>query len=1099
MAARRRCLAVLAAFAIAAAGALPSGGPAPVAAASSPAADPASKLRGDLAALVAGDAALDPRIAALVPGLRAGELPYLVGASDGSASAARAADLVAAGARVLRAYRSIPAFAVVSDATSVLRVAALPWTARLAPVELVVALDDQPVETDQTTTTAGDLGVDDLWAAGLTGSGMRIAVLDTGWDPAHPDLDDLDFRHWSAPVNPLKVVDARDFTGGACRPGVGDGHGHGTHVAGIATGTGEGTPAREDDAAHTGIAPDAELAVGKVMTDAGAGLNSDLIAALEWAAMPAEGPTGCAVGADVVNLSLGSESRPDRLNSGTDIDFVSQALNTLAVRYGTVFVAAIGNSGPYIGSGLEAPGSASQAISVAAAAKDHDVNNDETESGDACAGWRHPPSGTSADNFCPDGGDQPPSLSTFSSRGPAGDLWLRPDVAAPGHNIVSAQATHGTAMAANDLSPNTRDDPLYANGSGTSMAAPATAGVAALVLEAYRERHGADPTGAPAHALVRAALMNTAGSDLFDSRWKWSPKAGVVPDCPPVADLFFGLCSALGEGINEALTHTTVSEVRNRGADPYVGPLAEGAGKIRPSAAVTALRDGIVVYSAPTGDGTGPRSYQGTWQVGAVTSGSTVRQRFVVHSAPGSVDRVVSFSFAPGNPSDVSASIDRTGWSVELPAPVTVGGGDDVTIEVGLTVPAAAAPGAHTGVLLAAVSGGEILRIPVFASVALGPGEIQTDRDVYARHDTIWPSAAGQSGTGSGADWLAYPLDLAGDLGTITFEAWDTDGGTDTYDVYLYDVDLDLIASSHPFAARGVTDVDAHQSRPGSTAAAPTRLEVRTPAAGRHTLVVSRSRVGRTGTQTTGDFGSFALRYTESRDRDLLATTLGYEGDQVLVVGRLARLAARLIGEDGEPVAGRAVTFAGASLTCSGAPCTALTDYQGVAQVASDPVTAAPGVNEIRATFGGDSYWGPSESIVPVLVLGASPPPVPTGGRIHGGGWIVGKGDGKTKAHFAFEASSATGLAPTGDLRWRDPSAGIDVRLVAATTLTIEGDRATLRGTVQDQAGAQYGFELSIRDVGNGEKGSDEITFRLEGGRYARAGRLGGGNVRVER
>ena len=70
--------------------------------------------------------------------------------------------------------------------------------------------------------------------------------------------------------------------------------------------------------------------MGKVLTDAGAGLNSDLIAALEWAAMP-PAPGRCAVGADIVNLSLGSESRPTRLNTGSDVDLVSLALNRLAV------------------------------------------------------------------------------------------------------------------------------------------------------------------------------------------------------------------------------------------------------------------------------------------------------------------------------------------------------------------------------------------------------------------------------------------------------------------------------------------------------------------------------------------------------------------------------------------------------------------------------------------------------------------------------------------------------------------------------------------------------------------------------------------------
>src|SRR4029079_10821718 len=95
----------------------------------------------------------------------------------------------------------------------------------------------------------------------------------------------------------------------------------GTQVAGIAAGTGEGTPAATDDGKYAGIAPGAELASAKVLTDAGVGINSDLLAAMEWAAMPAEpGPAGCAVGADIVNLSLGSDAPPDPLHSRCGVD-----------------------------------------------------------------------------------------------------------------------------------------------------------------------------------------------------------------------------------------------------------------------------------------------------------------------------------------------------------------------------------------------------------------------------------------------------------------------------------------------------------------------------------------------------------------------------------------------------------------------------------------------------------------------------------------------------------------------------------------------------------------------------------------------------------
>ena len=320
-------------------------------------------------------------------------------------------------------------------------------------------------------------------------------------------------------------MDARNFVGGGCQPllGASDGNGHGTHVAGIATGTGEGTPLADDNGRYAGVAPDAELAVGKVMTDAGHGVNSDLLAALEWAAMPV-GSSPCAIGAHVVNLSLASDSRPGRLNTGADVDLVSLMVNRLAVRYGTLFVAAAGNSGPYLGSIHEAPGAAAQALTVGASAKDYDVNHDDTLSGDTCAGYQQ---GTNECGATP--GTQQPSLSVFSSRGPAGDLWLKPDLTAPGYNIVSAQAPTGHGIVLVDLNRNTRTDPLYATASGTSMAAPATAGSAALLLAAYRERHGTLPSGSSGRVGARRARLRARSRRAHEHRRRGPARGALDP------------------------------------------------------------------------------------------------------------------------------------------------------------------------------------------------------------------------------------------------------------------------------------------------------------------------------------------------------------------------------------------------------------------------------------------------------------------------------------------------------------------------------------------------------------------------------------------
>ncbi len=1070
-------------------------------AAGDPPASASVKLRGDLAALVSGEKELDPRIPGLVSGYRPGELVYFAVLGEPN-DATHQATLAALGARVLRAYASTEALALASSPTTALRIASLPWVGWLAPVEVVVALDHL-TEADQTPATTQDVGAPPLWNQGITGSGVRIAVLDTGLDPSHPDLDDLDFRHWTAIGNAPKLAGSCSFLGGASAPvGTTDGHGHGTHVAGIATGTGAGTPLPGDDGKYVGIAPGAELAVGKVMTDAGAGLNSDLLAAMEWAAMPpappsAERPCG-SVGAEIVNLSLGSESRPDRLNSGSDRDLVSATLNGLAVRYGTLFVAAAGNSGPFLGSVLESPGSAAQALSVGAAAKDFDLNSDDTASGDTCAGWSHdPPSGSSLAQPCEGrSANQPPSIASLSSRGPSGDVWLRPDLTAPGYNIVSAQAATGAALASNDLNPNTRTDPLYATASGTSMATPATAGSAALLLGAYEKAHGGPPSGAsgvaglraPAYVLLRAALMNTAGADLYEARWI----------------------------LTTDLASLILMEVRNRPGDPYVGPLAEGAGKVNLGRAVSALRGGVVAYSAASGagamPGTGPREFQGSWQIGAVSAGTSRTQQFVLHAAPSAGPVTATFTFDPGRPSDGSSALPAS-W-VGLPGETSVPAGSDAVVPFAVSVPAGAPAGMYTGAVLIRLSNAQVLRIPIFASVGLhdpdttagnAPGpqaRISSARDVFAKDDTSWPSAVGTPGTGANADWLVYPVELASGLSEARFSVYDVDG-QETYDVYVYDERLDLVASTHPFAAPGVTDKAANDERGPSTQASPQVLSLRTPAAGRHYAAVNRARIGGT---TQGDFGAFVLTLDEIRSPSPVAqaTSLGYEGDFVFTQGSAGRLSARLTDAGGAPIAGRLVTFTFDDppvSPCPGGTCGALTDYRGLAQVATDPIALSAGVHEVRASFAGDPYWQASADTAFVIVVGAGLPGPETGGKVTAGGWFVPDGSPttspKVRVHFAFHAAGSP--APSGELRYRDLAAGIDVTLVAYTALVVEGDHATLTGSARRPDGRTESFDLTVRDRGEPGRGQDTIRFRLLQSGYERSGTLGGGNIQLHR
>jgi len=257
---------------------------------------------------------------------------------------------------------------------------------------------DGKVQADLHESVA-QIGAPVAWETGNDGTGVTVAVLDTGADAEHPDLVG-------------RITAQRSFTG---QESTYDGHGHGTHVAATVAGTGAGS-----DGLRKGVAPGADLIVGKVLDDAGGGTESDIIAGMEWAAES---------GADVVNMSLGGEA-----TDGTDP--MSRAVDELSHTYDTLFVIAAGNSGPddrTIGS----PAAADSSLAVGAVDRD--------------------------DN-----------LADFSSRGPRlGDLAVKPDITAPGVDIVAARSG-GTAMGS-------VVDDLYTAASGTSMAAPHVAGAAALL------------------------------------------------------------------------------------------------------------------------------------------------------------------------------------------------------------------------------------------------------------------------------------------------------------------------------------------------------------------------------------------------------------------------------------------------------------------------------------------------------------------------------------------------------------------------------------------------------------------------------------------
>ncbi|MEZ3163926.1 S8 family serine peptidase [Halorubrum sp. RMP-47] len=154
---------------------------------------------------------------------------------------------------------------------------------------------------------------------GVNGSGVTVAVLDTGVDATHPDLNDT-------------VINQTDFTG----DGIGDRNGHGTHVAGTVAGDGS------VDENFTGVAPGADIMDVKVLGDDGAGAISQVIEGIEYADTN---------GADIISMSLGGPGDID--------DPIVEAVEQ-AEANGSIVVAAAGNNGPdrqTIGSPALAPSS----------------------------------------------------------------------------------------------------------------------------------------------------------------------------------------------------------------------------------------------------------------------------------------------------------------------------------------------------------------------------------------------------------------------------------------------------------------------------------------------------------------------------------------------------------------------------------------------------------------------------------------------------------------------------------------------------------------------------------------------------------------------
>ena len=178
------------------------------------------------------------------------------------------------------------------------------------------------------------------WARGALGAGTTIAIVDTGVDLNHPDLE-------------TKLLPGVDLVSSeSCSPGAQDLNGHGTHVAGIAAAS------TNNGIGIAGVAPAASILPVRVLDASGSGTGADIVNGIKWAADH---------GAQVINLSIG-EGIEDPLGLGVsistpfDADQIGAGVD-YAWQHGAVVVAAAGNSTFPL---CEYPAASAHAICVAA-------------------------------------------------------------------------------------------------------------------------------------------------------------------------------------------------------------------------------------------------------------------------------------------------------------------------------------------------------------------------------------------------------------------------------------------------------------------------------------------------------------------------------------------------------------------------------------------------------------------------------------------------------------------------------------------------------------------------------------------------------------
>jgi len=353
---------------------------------------------------------------------------------------------------------------------------------RRQPGVTYVEAGQQPIElldaTSNTATRGLEAGQTQTGADGsaLTGTGVSVAVIDSGVDPTHPAFAEPDgssavVANLKTLCDPLELACSVQKLPAAVDSDTLSGGGHGTHVNGIVAGN---PVTLSDGTTLQGAAPGAKLvsiSTGAVLFIIGAD------AALNWVLENHAAPCGAGVPAStcppikVTNNSYGPTG-----GGAFDPNSATVKLQRALVDEGVVTVWANGNDGGEGSASLSNPPGMDPTGGIISVAS---FNDQETGTRDGV-------------------------VSDFSSRGQAGVQSTYPDISAPGENITSACRLYlpicSTGLDPQN-GPGATDIGTFNTISGTSMAAPHIAGIVAQLFQA-------NPAATPAQ--VEAALKSTA-------------------------------------------------------------------------------------------------------------------------------------------------------------------------------------------------------------------------------------------------------------------------------------------------------------------------------------------------------------------------------------------------------------------------------------------------------------------------------------------------------------------------------------------------------------------------------------------------------------